>query len=701
MRDYYSFYKQIIAMHKGLRASAEELAESKPFLWVGLKSPIWLGLYSLDDFKSLQATGKETPPATMIGKMLTPMGLIKIEGRYNSQIQATIILNEKTSIAISMGLSLWLGCSGEDPSDSDLVKALATFLVGDFAKRGSDTKKIEGAINASNFNAFAEIESLVYFVPPLAGETFKEYLKRCIIDLTSFEKEAKERGTYAKDFLERVKTSPQEVLSKYKELAEEAKQDARTLEVIYTKLDYTALYFGSIENQSAIADIKNDIRDISEDLRSGDKEAIEMESVFNELNEIGKIEPKMYFPSNNAIVALDRLFTNFVPEKDPEKIAKALEWKAKLESKKPTLAKLKGELKDLKAKVDAIKGEPFPDDDELAEVETKKKAKEAEIDAFKADLEEGGRNILVRNGKVYRNGNNVETHYNDMGEIEETYKGGAFTTTITKGEAWAERESTGKKDLAREIQSEVFRKCKKGQSLSGYFTNAEIYEVVLGASQVKALLDGSPNGKQQLANAKQMFWDYIEVLAHTFINSTKVVINSEVSKRRGKKDSEIITGTLLTCVYGREGISFILNEALFKWAIFGETSYIVASEDAIRKLDTPRSKGAYRSLLQQETMDRLRHGTGNYPIPSIYKANPSYQDPKTYTGDKMQRDIYDRQVLSDYGEMDAKGLLSEYAPHIDEGYIHAKTKEGEEEGKNAEARRDRAKKRKAKANKTS
>lgn len=693
MKDYQNLYKQIVAIHKGLRATAEQIAQDKPFLWVSIKAPVWLCLYSLEDYKSLVPSKAENLPE-MVERGLTIVGNIELGKRYNNQAQALISLGKNKKQVIPLGLSFWLGCGGENPSDSDMANMLANHLLGNFLPEKIGVMEIAGKINPSNFNDYAYIESLSFVFTPNKGEDMRAYLARAKDYFSMAESQSAINEKYASDFLARVKTSPKEVFEKIWELAKEVREDARTSEVVYTKVDFASLYYGSQRNVEEIREIKNDAIDLLASLKAGDGKAKGLEELFNWLNEADfSLEQNIYYPSNTAILPLDRLFSNFVPEKDEEKIKKALEWKAKLESKKPTLAKLRGELKELKAQVDAMKAQAYPDDDKLAELERAKQAKEEEIAKYRADLEEGGRNILVRNGKVYRNANAVETRYNDMGEIEETYKGATFTTTITKGEAWAERESTGKPGLARFIQSEIFRKCKQSQSLSGTFTNEEICKAVLGDDGYNIIMASKSNSmRQQLVNAKQMFWDYIQVLAHTFINSAKVVVGSEASKRRGKKDSELITGTLITCIKSREGVSFTLNETLFRWAIFGETPYITASEWALSKLPTPRSKNAFRGFRQLEITSTRK--TGNYKVSTLINSNPEYQTPENYQGKNKTRDIDDNQWKKDFEEWEKAGLMSIYEPRGD--MVHAFSKEGEEEAKEAKAKRERARKRKAK-----
>lgn len=737
MRDHKTIHKKIWALSK---ASISQAEESESLLYIPASSPNIPLFYTLGDFEKA-----ELAPIDKLEELskrgLWPLSFPKTIGEYRGY--PVIALQNKRSetdekeTPIPLTLFLWLRAMGDEkPTDEDLITALAFSYAAaiDYA----ELEEIASGIKPETYNAFAELYRMVKIKPPMEGEAFITYLKRLDSLFTLLEKTAKEEAeTYKNRYADIGLSAPLEHWGNEaaREAIEESirekdfslwEQSELTAHAFYTALmdmifseetpeserkTYLTLveaarhYIATKTSEMWLRVMAFDIRGYlnalgvqTQDYQSQAKEDAEaLRAAFRFINSTLRRglpeqegEPRgrellsgetATTPRNALIAAMDELQPLFAKEDNPDQVAAALDWKAKYDARRVEIKGMKRQISALKKQLKEIReADPFSDEIDHLEAEIGKQ--EAALETFSQALAEGGRDILVIGGEVYKRVNNLPTRYNDSGEIEISItnrEGDSFGIAIAEGRAEAFSRIGDKIALVRE---EILTKARQTQSAEVCFSNEEIYSIMLDKTTLESYKRLNRYGN--LNRAKNEFIEALRALQAIRFVAAKVPKAENGHRKRGEGES--IEGYFITTYHnkGKEGVSVTLNNKFLTAAIIGHP-YTKLEVDTLRQLGTAGERNAYITIRNIE--EASAYPSGIYTLETLQKKRPFI---RTQNGKKKGRTI-DR-TTEDFRSLAAKGVLEDYEEGA--GFIKGFTKQGKQKRARIEEKRRFGKRRK-------
>lgn len=583
-------------------------------------------------------------------------------------------------VLLSLDYYIFLGCMGRTPSMQDLFNLLATYLVIE-GKSKKPIERVLAGINEKTFNDYADILRTIEVAYPHYSKP-KGYSRLL--------QQALNRIKWARDF---VNQSGQTTFSNLSTVYHDKMKSLGVEEPDLTSIDndkLQAIGKESPEAQQAIIDLviggvkmrgfgatieayDSEQKRLEGELalvKAKDKQALIREGIYKAIRgdaikerQRDNLEQLTDFnaPTNSLIIALGKLFPLFSKITSDEDTAKVGAYKQAKANSQDELTEFKERIKAKKAEIEKENSSPFPDTAKIEQLTTELNAIKDDKDSKYKTLWDLSANILPFEGNkdlqpgYYRNTNTLETHIDDNGYISLTTEGKNASTTITMPPYVAIGESLGDAGTAKDIQRAILIKVREGKNLAGFFTNEEIYQIMLG-KQGSALAS-----LQVRKNAKQDFLRYLDYLSLTRIENAKTK-PSEKDKRN--KEAPTIKGFFITYI-GKDykGVSFKLNEGLFLWAIIENESYTSIAE-GIANLDNHSYKNAYAYLSQQETMNGASMAR-NYTYGGFFESNPDFRDPAKVDPSHKGRET--KKVITMLETLKKQGLLADER-HGKEGF---------------------------------
>jgi hypothetical protein len=607
---------------------------------------------------------------------------------------------------------VYLGAFGGKPTFSGIFSLVAFRLVEETGS-DKDPKELAKAISENNFNDYADILTTIQASrPPRKNQpTYKDLCEEALARLEQV------RGFFEQGGVDKLKAFKKEngiELDKFpwndeKALNEVLKNNETAQEVTYKALSL-AYFLGSLG--ATIKGEKEETAHLKEELAllaSKDPKAMGRASIYEGLLPTKEAtahrerqpivrEADFNAPSNNVFSDLGKLFPLFkrivtednqgnakkLSKADSETIAKAKAYEEALAKKQEAIADIKAKMKAKRDEINQEKEQTYPDAIKIAKLESEFGELSKSREGIFEELKELSTNLLPFEGNskfpagYYCNANTLSTHINDNGEVELS----TGNTTITMPKYVAVGESMYDAGTAKDIQRAILAKTRETKSAEGFFSNEEIYEIMLG--KVCSL----NSALQTRKNAKQDFLDYLDYLQKTFIVNTKVMPSAK-DKRATAKESPLIKGHFLSsiAVDPYKGVRFSLNKDLYQWAIMTNTSY-TSIDRGIMNLRDHTYRNALAYLYNQEA----QNGAGmerKYTYKSFYDNMPDLPDPTKVDPSHKSRELQKPGKI--YKDLKEMGLVFD-EKHDAKGFSAITTK-----GKREAERRARAKaKKKAK-----
>jgi hypothetical protein len=560
---------------------------------------------------------------------------------------------------ISFALYVLLGAFGEGKPAFWKIRDLLAFRLIEETHSQADSAEIAQGITLETFNDYADLLTTIEASHPTYGNQ-KDYKTLIEATLDRIERATQYINQRGAQKMEEFKKENGVEFSKFPMKDENEINEFLKSNPLAQVVAYKAITLGYyLSNLGATIEGYNDeTAHLKEELALLDKQDGKAQGrglIYSKLTEKRESHPRerqpiarasdFNAPSNNVFSDLSKLFPLFrhivtkdsegnpksLSQADQDLITRAKAYEQALNNRKDNIADIKAKIKAKKAEIDQEKNNPYPDAIKVSQLQAELDTLTASRKAVNDELKELSTNILPYNGEYYTNTNTLPTRINDNGEVELSIAGIDSNTTITMPPYVAVGESGGDAGTAKDIQRQILIKVRSSKDLAVYFSNEEIYQIMLGevGSRVANLAVRN--------NSKQDFLRYVDYLQKTFIVNTKVK-TSEKDKGKAKKESPTIKGAFLSySASDYKGVSIKLNEGLFLWAIMGNTSYTSIAKEIVN-LDNHSYRNALSYFYNQEAQNGASIAR-NYTYSAFFENNPDFTDPTKVDPSHKAREI--------------------------------------------------------------